>query len=77
MQTQSLFVRITSPLEDKDASDMYDEFTTYGHCDFQLENIPMGVLRDAQKDGTNYILTVEITNPVAIRYIHSLRPMTS
>ena len=56
---------------------MYDEFTTYGHCDFQLENIPMGVLRDAQKDGANYILTVEITNPVAIRYIHSLRPMTS
>jgi len=77
MQTQSLFVRITSPREDKDASGMYHEFVTYGRCNFELENIPMGVLRDAQEDDANYVLTVEITNPVAIKYIRSLQPTTS
>lgn len=77
MQTQSLLVRITSPREDKDASGMYHEFVTYGHCDFELENVPVGVLRDAKEDGGNYVLTVEITNPLAIGYIRSLRPVTS
>ena len=77
MQTQSLLVRITSPLGDEDASGMYHDFVTYGHCDFELGNIPMGVLRDAQEDGASYVLTVEITNPVAVKYIRSLRPTTS
>ncbi|MDW5562337.1 MAG: hypothetical protein SA339_03850 [Methanomassiliicoccus sp.] len=77
MQQQSLLVRITSPQGDEDARGMYHQFVTYGHCDFELDDIPMGVLRNAEEDGTNYILTVEITNPLAIRYIRSLRPTTS
>lgn len=77
MENRSLLVRITSPREDSDASGMYHEFVTYGHCNFELGNIPMGVLRDAKEDGGSYVLTVEITNPVAIKYIRSLRPTTS
>ena len=77
MEKHSLLVRITSPMEDKDASGMYHEFVTYGHCDFELGQIPMGVLRDAREDGASYVLTVEITNPLAIKYIRSLRPTTS
>ena len=77
MEKCSLLVRITSPVEDEDASSMYHEFLTYGHCDFELGQIPMGVLRDAREEGASYVLTVEITNPVAIRYIRSLRPTTS
>lgn len=77
MEKQSLLVRITSPMEDKEASGMYHEFMTNGHCNFELCQIPMGVLLDAREEGTSYVLTVEITNPVAIRYIRSLRPTTS
>jgi hypothetical protein len=77
MIPQSLFVRITSPVEDKDASGMYHQFVTFGRCDFELGRISMGVLRDARMDGGSYVLTVEITNPLAIRYIRSLRPTTS
>jgi hypothetical protein len=77
MQTQSLLVRITSPRGDEDASEMYHDFVTYGHCDFELGNIPMGVLRDAKENDAGYVLTVEITNPVAVKYIRSLRPTTS
>ncbi len=77
MQAQTMLVRITSPREDKDASGMYHDFVTYGHCDFELGNIPMGVLRDAKEEEASYVLTVEITNPVAIKYIRSLRPTSS
>jgi len=76
MEKHSLLVRITSPVEDKEASGMYHEFMTRGHCNFERGRIPMGVLLDAREEGTSYVLTVEITNPVAIQYIRSLRPTT-
>jgi hypothetical protein len=33
----------------------------------------MGHLRDAREEGECYVLTVEITNPVAIKYIRQLQ----
>jgi hypothetical protein len=68
-----MYVRITSPLEDENAREMYDRFKSWGRCPFSVEKVPMGHLRDAKEDDGCYVLTVEITNPVAIEYIRQLQ----
>lgn len=73
MPATSMYVRITSPIEDRDAKEMYDRFMTEGCCHVSLESIPMGLLCDAKEVKTNYVLTLEITNPKAIEYIRSLQ----
>jgi hypothetical protein len=68
-----MYVRITSPVEDNEAKRMYNMFKQEGRCPVTLEDVHMGVLRDAREEGGNYVLTVEITNLAAIRYLRSMQ----
>jgi hypothetical protein len=67
-----MIVRITANLSDPSAQDLYRRFHEDGYAPWGNDEILMGFVKDAVLTSNNYIITVDVTNPQAIDYIHSL-----
>lgn len=67
-----MIVRITSPKADKLAQGLLGRFKADGFCPFGDENILIGFVKDAEEEGDNIILIIEVTNPNSVEYFNKL-----
>jgi hypothetical protein len=67
-----MIVRITANLTDPSAQGLYKKFHEEGYAPWGNEEILMGFVKNAELTPKKYIITVDVTNPQAIDYIHSL-----
>ncbi|MBI0583268.1 MAG: hypothetical protein ISF22_03470 [Methanomassiliicoccus sp.] len=66
-----MLVRIRSDLSDPGAREMYLRFKDEGFCPFGVKDLHLGFVREATETTSGYVLTVDISHPAAIKYLHS------